>query len=119
MVDEETLARKIHEVMTNELASAHGRLRKVVIRCESIGVPDAVLLNEHWRRIATEPVFESSFIEVHADPPFGRCALCHLEFEIDEETSRCPKCSCEQFTLVHEPPTIETYEMEESPADPD
>jgi Zn finger protein HypA/HybF involved in hydrogenase expression len=112
MFDEQTLAKKIHEVMKQQLVNGEGRLRKVLIRCDEMGRLDAGRLNDHWHQIATEPIFESSFIEVHADPPFGRCVLCKEEFELDDNTSRCPHCHCEQFTVVHELPTIETYEMD-------
>jgi Zn finger protein HypA/HybF involved in hydrogenase expression len=112
MVDEITLARKIHEVMKEQLAGT-GRLRKISISCDEMGGLNTALLNDCWHRIATEPVFKSSFIEVHANPPFARCLMCKEEFELDDNTARCPHCHCEQFTVVHELPTIETYEMDE------
>jgi Zn finger protein HypA/HybF involved in hydrogenase expression len=112
MIDEKTLAAKIHEVMKAQIAGT-GRLRKISISCDEMGGLNTGLLNNYWQQIATEPVFKSSFIEVHANPPFARCLMCNEEFELDDNTARCPHCHCEQFTVVHELPTIETYEMDD------
>jgi Zn finger protein HypA/HybF involved in hydrogenase expression len=115
MVDEQTLAEKIHEVMLHQIAREKGRLRKVMIHYDpSIDSIDTIKLNEIWQEIAVEPVFKSSHIEVHAESPGGHCTLCNQEFELDTTTSRCPFCHCEQFKIIHEPPVIETYEMDET-----
>ena len=113
MIHEETLAKKIYDVMREQLKNnGEGRLRKIVVRCDSMETVDRVKVNEYWRKVATDPVYIDSHIEIHMDPPFGKCLLCNEEFELSEETARCPRCHHEQFKILHEPPTIETYEME-------
>ena len=115
MINEKTLVGKIYEVMKHQLASETGRLRKVMIHYDpSVDSIDSIKINELWQEIAVEPIFESSHIEVHSEPPGGRCLLCNQEFELDSNTSRCPFCHCEQFKIIHEPPVIETYEMDET-----
>lgn len=113
MTYEQTLAEKIYQIMKEELTpSANGRLRKVTVRCDSMEELDINRLNAHWHEVARDPIYESSYIEVHHDPPFGRCSLCNEEFELSDDTARCPHCHHEQFKIVHDPPTIETYELE-------
>lgn len=112
MLDEKTLAHKIHEIMKGQINGGGGHLRKVVVRCDSTEPIDNAIINAHWRQIAVEPVFAASYIEVHSDPPFGKCLVCNQEFELNSDTSRCPYCHCEQFKIIHGPPAIETYEME-------
>jgi len=113
MTDELTLARKIHEVMGKELGpNRQGRLRKIVVRCDSLATLDPEKLNTSWQKLALEPIYDDSYIEVHMDPPFGKCLMCNQEFELSADTARCPYCHHEQFKVVHELPTIETYEME-------
>jgi Zn finger protein HypA/HybF involved in hydrogenase expression len=114
MIDELTLVKKIHEVMKHQLASEKGRLRKVLVHYDSsTDSLDSAKVNDLWRKIAAEPVFESSHIEIHAESPNGRCLLCNQDFELDSTTLRCPHCHGEQFKVIHEPPMIETYEMED------
>ncbi len=113
MTYEQILAHKIHDVMKKQLGESSGRLRKVLVRIDEMENIDVVKLNATWQQIATERVFQSSSVEVHRDPPFGRCALCNQDFELSSDTSRCPYCRHEQFKIIHEPPTIETYEMEQ------
>ena len=110
MVNEQTLAQKIYQIMKEQFT--HGRLRKVVIRCDSMNQMDVSRLNSYWHQIATDLNFQSSHIEVHHDPPFGKCLVCNEEFELSDETARCPRCRHEQFRIIHESPTIETYETE-------
>jgi Zn finger protein HypA/HybF involved in hydrogenase expression len=113
MMYEQTLAERIYAIMKDQVSpSGAGRLRKVTLRCDSMESLDVQRLNSFWQAVARDPVYQSSYIEVHHDPPFGRCTLCNQEFELNEETARCPYCHHEQFRVVHEPPTIETYEME-------
>ncbi len=114
MTYEETLARKIYEIMKDELRSVNGgrRLRKVIVRCDTTEELDTAKLNSHWRDLASEPIYGGSHIEIHHDPPFGKCVLCNQEFELNEDSSRCPYCHHEQFRIIHEPPTIETYEID-------
>jgi Zn finger protein HypA/HybF involved in hydrogenase expression len=113
MTDEKTLVRKIYEVMGTQLGpNPQGRLRKIVIRCDSLATIEVGKLNTFWHELAREPIYADSYIELHQDPPFGRCVMCNQEFELSEETVRCPSCHHEQFKVIHGLPTIETYEME-------
>jgi len=114
MSEEKMLAQKIHEIMNTELHSVNGRrkLRKIIVRCDDTDMLDIEKLNESWRQVATESIYDASHIELHHDPLFGKCLVCNEEFELDDDTSRCPRCHCEQFKIIHEPPTIETYEID-------
>ncbi|MFA5864678.1 MAG: hydrogenase/urease maturation nickel metallochaperone HypA [Phycisphaerae bacterium] len=113
MTYEQTLVQRIYEIMKGLLAAkSSGRLRKVIVRCDSMESVSIAKLNTCWQEIALEPIFQASHIELHNDPPFGQCNLCNQEFELDEDTARCPHCHHEQFKILHETPTIETYEME-------
>ncbi len=113
MTDEKILARKIYEVMKSQFGLNHeGRLRKIVVRCDSLETIDSSKLNTSWHELAREPIYTASYIELHRDPPFGKCVMCNQEFELSDETARCPYCHHEQFKVLHELPTIETYEME-------
>ncbi|NLE29169.1 MAG: hydrogenase maturation nickel metallochaperone HypA [Phycisphaerae bacterium] len=115
MITEETLVKQIYQVMKHQLAHEKGRLRKVMIHYDSSADSiDPEKLNRLWKEIAVEPIFESSHIEVHSEAPGGCCLLCNQEFELDATTACCPFCHCEQFKIIHEPPVIETYEMDET-----
>jgi Zn finger protein HypA/HybF involved in hydrogenase expression len=115
MIDEQALVKRVYEVMKRQLGNTQGHLRKVLIHYDSSTDSfDSAKINELWQEIAIEPVFESSHIEIHAESPNGRCLLCNQDFELDSTTLRCPHCHCEQFKVIHDPPMIETYEMDEA-----
>ena len=113
MGQEETLAEKIYHVMQAYLpAEGPQRLKKVVVRCGELDAIDLGQLNHCWTTAATGSAYRDSRLEIVREGAVGRCLTCNQTFEIGDHTSACPRCGCEQFTIMHPVPTIETYELE-------
>jgi Zn finger protein HypA/HybF involved in hydrogenase expression len=108
---EQTIAEKILDVMKRQLAGDARRLKKILVTCDEQDSLDAVKLNHAWHAVATDEKLKSSHIELHHNMSNAQCLLCHQEFELENNLTRCPHCHHEQFKIIHLPPTIETIEM--------
>jgi len=113
MLHEQQLAEKLYRILQTYLPpDSSRRLRKIVVRCGQLDKVDSDRLGRCWHAVAAGPAYQASHIELHYDPPGAKCTDCNHAFELSEDTSCCPRCGCEQFVIVHQPPTLETYELE-------
>jgi len=112
---EQQLAARIYELLRDVIDPEYEKkLRKVIVRCGELEPLDIKLLNQEWSQVAQGPAYQGSFIELHREESQARCNLCSHVFALADSTSKCPRCKHEQFTIVHETPTIEAIDMHET-----
>jgi len=110
---ERRLAQRIYSILQQYVpAEDSRRLRKVVVRCGEMDALDADRLAASWPEVAVGPAYRDSYIELHRDEAEARCVHCNHVFPVADRTSACPRCGHEQFSIVHQPPRIETFVLE-------
>jgi Zn finger protein HypA/HybF involved in hydrogenase expression len=116
MTPEQELAEGIYRVLLAHVPADHAQpIRKVMLRCVHLENIDEAALFDAWERVAVGPAYAHSRLQINYVDPTAKCLNCAHTFELATGTGRCPRCHAEQFSLVHQPVTIETYELEDAP----
>jgi len=110
---EENVAEQIYRALVQWVPPKSQRcLKKVVVKCDRLDDLDPHKLATAWQQAAQGPAYRNSFVELHRENSKAVCPHCRFTFDLSEETRCCSRCGCEQFKIVHDPITIETYELE-------
>jgi len=108
-MDEAGIASRLFEIVRQRLqVQGGGTVEKIVVRCGKLELIDRNALVTSWRQVCAGTELENSPLELHLDTAVARCQMCRNEFELEPYTRACPRCRCEQFSIVHQPPVLES-----------